>query len=316
VALDESRLVAVDREGRVEPLPAPHRPYLPNIAAAPDGRRLAVGIESATEIGVWSYDLTRHTLTRVSPTGGEHTSPAWTPDGTRISFVLIAGGRLTLGWQQADGAAPLATLAPDAVPRAMELGACTWSRDGRHLVYVMVGKQRQLLDLDLTSDPARSRPVLQTSSSEQWPALSADGRWLAYSSVATGRYEVYVQPFPGPGARVQVSLEGGDSPAWNPNGREIFFIESDPSSLRRRMMAVDFAPGTNAELATPRRLFEFDASDLQAACQMMTCYAVSSDGRRFYTTQSVKAEPPPPVTRIDLILNWRAELEAKVPSRR
>ena len=151
----------------------------------------------------------------------------------------------------------------------------------------------------------------------QWPAFSPDGRWLAFGSSTSGTPELFVQPYPGPGTRVQVSVDGGQSPAWHPNGREIYFLSLGPAGARQSyMMAADFSPGPPARIGRPRRLFEFDATKLGLMCVYSRCYDVSADGERFYGVQELEAPAPAPVTHINLVANWIEEVKAKVPAAR
>ena len=172
--------------------------------------------------------------------------------------------------------------------------------------------------LTLESGQARVRPLLETTQRVTSPALSRDGRWLAYSSNVSGRDEVYVRPYSGPGATTPVSVEGGRSPAWNPNGRELFFLSFyDPAGRDKTwMMAVDFAPGPPPRIGLPHVVFEYDRHDIQFDCVPSRCYDVAPDGQRFYTMQARTPPPPPLVTHINLIENWFEELKAKVPTGR
>jgi len=149
---------------------------------------------------------------------------------------------------------------------------------------------------------------------ENWPDLSPDGRWLAFGSDVSGRWEVYVRPYPGPGLAEPVSLEAAGSPAWNPNGRELFFVSPAEPAPEHRMMAVDFAAGSPVRIGRPRLLFRFDNRDLHLRCTPVRCYDVAQDGQRFYAVQSrTPLQPSPPVTHINVVLNWFEELKAKVP---
>jgi tricorn protease len=98
-------------------------------------------------------------------------------------------------------------------------------------------------------------PLATAPEAERWPEFSPDGRWLAFGSNAAGRDEVYVQPYPGPGPRRVVSLEGGTSPAWSPAGRELFFLSLADAEEKSRMMVADLRPGARLKSPTPRRSF-------------------------------------------------------------
>jgi len=135
------------------------------------------------------------------------------------------------------------------------------------------------------------------------PRFSSDGRWLAYTSDESGRYEIYVQPYPGPGGKWQISTEGGTEPAWNPNGRELFYRSGD------KMMAVDIATQPGFAAGTPRMLFE---GKYEAAPVPSADYDVSSDGQRFLMLKSSEQEQAAP-TQINVVLNWFEELKRRVP---
>jgi dipeptidyl aminopeptidase/acylaminoacyl peptidase len=186
----------------------------------------------------------------------------------------------------------------------------SWAPDGREIAVV---RDEDIWIIDTKSEPPSWRPQIQGPGSHGWPAFSPDGRWIAWASYRSGRAEVYLQPYPGAGPRRQVSVDGALSPAWSPDGAELFFHSATDGKNRARMMAVSVSPTAGGYLGVPRAVFAFDPTDLLVQWPV-SCYAVAPDGQHFYATQAVETDPPPPVTRIDLVPNWRAELEAKVPS--
>jgi len=308
VPYPDAALVVVDRRGQVSPLQAPVRSYGTAARMSPDGRRLAVMIRSLTDVGVWLYDVSRGT-TSVLAGGGEAWIPIWSPDGRRLAFAWLKDGRLAPAVQPSDGTAP---------PQALMDGDITVSSftpDGRQIAAV-----RESRDIVLVSaEPGKSdvRPLTQgTQHIERWPEFSPDGRWLAYGSNVSGRFEVYVRPYPGPGPAEPVSVDGGWSPAWNPSGRELFFVSLPNQEGRRRLMVADFAPGSPPGIGRPRELFAFDPRELRFACAPVRCFDVARDGQKFYATRAEMPPPPPAVTHINLILNWAEELEAKLPAKR
>jgi serine/threonine-protein kinase len=212
---------------------------------------------------------------------------------------------------------------------AGELNPSSITPDGRQVVASRGAADIVIVTLE--SGQARVRPLFETTQRATSPALSRDGRWLAYSSNVSGRDEVYVRPYPGPGAPEPVSVEGGRGPAWNPNGRELFFLSPyDPAGGGQTwMMAVDFAPGPPSpfgsahgglsavegpRIGRPRVVFEYDRHDIQFDCIPTRCYDIAPDGQRFYVMQARTPPPPPVVTHINLIPNWLDELKAKVPT--
>ena len=302
----EWTLAEVDRRGRTRPLPAPRRSYAGPTDLSPDGRHLAVNVHGLTEEVIWLYDVARGTLDRLTPEG-EAFFPRWTPDGHRVAFTWNGNGGRGVAWQRTDGSAPPELLVPVFGHRSPP---SSWSPDGRQLALV---KDNDIWAATVEGSQATVRRVTHTPQTERWPALSPDGRWLAYGSDVSGRFEVYVQPWPGPGPREQVSLDGGESPAWRSNGRELFFLSPQDETGCRRMMVVDTLAGPSPSFGTPRPLFDFSFPELRFACEPARCYSVAPDGQRFYVTRLAPQTPAPPVTHIHLVQNWTEDLKARVP---
>jgi Tol biopolymer transport system component len=232
---DSSRLnrslVWVDRKGKPEVIPGPPRDYT-LLRLSPDGKRVAVSIKGADLFDIWVYELARGTLTRLTFEFDNYV-PVWTPDSKRVTFWSSRSGKTGLFSVPADGSGPRETLLPDG---AWNNGS--WSPDSKTLAYLQrndAGKS----DIWLLPGPGesqrRSKPFLQTQFDKSAPEFSPDGRWIAYRSNESGRNEVYVQPFPGPGGKWQISTDGGgaDGVRWSANGRELFYRNDD------KMMSVD-----------------------------------------------------------------------------
>ncbi|MGH9254272.1 MAG: protein kinase domain-containing protein, partial [Vicinamibacterales bacterium] len=275
----ERRLVWVTRDGRVEPLTAPTRPYYANAVISPDGRFAAVDIEAGT-IGIWIYDFSRATLTPLTTGSGSSQVPRWTADGKRIVYRGTRTGFRNLWWKTVDDATSeerLTTGANIDTPGS-------WSADGQWLVY-NAGEGGTSADVWALPGGGDRNPrvVVQTSFTERFARLSPDGRWLAYTSDEPGRVEVFVQPFPGPGGRTQISTDGGTEPVWSSNGRELFYINGD------RMMAVDVTTTPVFKAGTPRLLFE---GRYIPSPNGVAAYDVSRDGQRFLRVQPLHPDPP------------------------
>ena len=205
------QLVSVDRSGRVTVMTEDRRRYA-DVRVSPDGSRVAIELqEDGTEI--WIFDPTRGTLTRFTVGGGQN--PVWSPDGSRITFSRLNEG---LYWKPADGRGQAERLTTSEVGQR----ATSWSPDGQVLALVQ-GGAGDIWMLPLDGEPSE---FIATEFSEQQPTFSPDGEWLAYQSDETGQAEVYVQPYPGPGGRLQISTQGGREPLWGPDGRELFYRDA------------------------------------------------------------------------------------------
>jgi len=302
----DATLVTVGRHGRISPLAAPVRSYGQWLHDSPDGRRLAVGIRSLTGVSLWFCDLENGRLTPRT-VEGESTWPIWSPDGQTVGFRWLKEGRSSLAVQRADGTSPAQVL-----PEVLGIPS-SFTRDGRRIATVGTG---DILLATVENEQAAAQPLFRTPEEERWAEFSPDGRWLAYGSNVSGRFEVWVRPYPTGDA---VPVEEGGSPAWHPNGRELFFLRApDPSGKSKsRMMAVDFTAGSPRPIiGRPRPLFEFDPRELLFQCTPARCYGVAPDGQRFYVLQTPTPPPPPVVTHVNLITNWFEELKAKVPPAR
>ena len=283
-----ARLVWVSRQGAEQFLADTPRIYA-NPRLDPRGRWVLV---SAGDL--WVHDLTRASFSRLTigdtAVGGGF--PVLTPDGARVIFRTSMG----LSWQAVDGGAAeaIAGTGRDDYPGSV-------SPDGETLLLVRLtpGTSGDIYEVSLHGG-SEIRPLVQTSGYDGSARLSPDGRWLLYTSNDSGRYEVYLRPYPESGRRVTVSTQGGTQPVWNPNGREIFYRTED------KMMAVSVS-GTEPTLSEPRLLFE----QRYAFGGGLTIpnYDVSSDGQRFVM---VKEESN--ASRLNLVLNWFEELRTLAPA--
>ncbi len=288
-------LVWVTRSGAEQPLMAPPREYdWPRLA--PDGRRIAVEVSGQT----WIYDTARDTLTRLTFTGTQNDAPSWSPDGTHVAVRSNrAGLPSAVYWQRADGSGGDEQLTTPALAADLPL---SFSPDGRLLAFIRADAKTQR-DIWVQSLPDKTRtPFLVTPATEGAARFSPDGRWIAYVSNESGRPEIYVQPYPGPGGKWQISTDGGIEPAWNPNGRELFYRSN------RRMMAVPVTTQPTFSAGRPAVLFEGDylASTFPLAG---VTYDVTRDGQRFLMVKQNAASP----TEVNVVVNWFEELRRLVP---
>ena len=166
-----------------------------------------------------------------------------------------------------------------------------WSRDGRFLLYAEVQNGYHLMVLPMTGD-RRPFPFLSTSFNQLEGRFSPDARWVAYQSDESGRYEIYVRPFPGPGGQWQISTAGGNSPRWSRSGKELYYIAPDLG-----LMAVSIAAqGNTLEPGTPAVLFRTHIMRNPSRQQ----YDVAPDGRFLINTELQDTTTAP----ITLLMNW------------
>jgi Tol biopolymer transport system component len=297
----QMKLVWVNRNGAEQPLAAPEHAYV-NPRISPDGRRVAVGI-TEQERQVWLYDVSRGTLTRLTFQGNNNLVPFWTPDGKRIAFTSNKEGQRNLFWELADGSGGLERL---TTSEQLHIPG-SWSPDGQLLAYSEVNSTTGFDIWVLGLRGHKAQPFLQTQFNESTPQFSPDGRWLAYVSDESGRKEIYVQPYPGPGGKWQISTEGGVEPLWNRNGRELFYRSEN------KMMSVEIATKPSFSAGTPRKLFE-GAYQLLSGISTPN-YDVSPDGQRFLMVKPVE-QSQVASTQINVVLNWFEELKQKVPTRK
>jgi Tol biopolymer transport system component len=295
----EGVLSWTDRTGSVEALKAPTRAYFePHLS--PDGQRVAVTIGTGSTTDVWVYEFPRGTLTRLT-FDGHDISPVWSPDGRRIAYAA----NRSRGWEilskLADGSGAEETLIPGQ--NLFQIPG-SWSPDGKYLAYMLVSPETgtDIWILPLAGD-RKPWPLAQTKCNEQQPRFSPDGHWIAYTSDESGRSEIYVQPFPGPGGKFQVSTEGGYWPVWARDGRELSYLNGN------RMMSVSITTRPSFDAATPR--FLTDASPFLPGRFNNAAYDMSVEGKRFLFVRA-KEENVPEEVRV--VLNWSEEVKRLSPS--
>jgi eukaryotic-like serine/threonine-protein kinase len=298
-------LVWVDRQGHETPISAPPRAYVAT-RISPDTARVALEIRDQ-ENDIWMWDFSRATLTRFSFGAKTERLGAWTPDSRRVVFCSdsVSGGIGNVVSQAADG-----TGMPD---RLTEGGTQqipnSVSPDGTRVVI-----RNSLGDLDvLTLDKDRRvQPLIKTSFTERNGEISPDGRWLVYESNDSGRFEIYVRPFPDVNSgRWQVSNNGGSRALWARNGQELFFVAPDGRSLMR--VAVE--RGTTWNASSPRKLLE-GPYVLAVPGIGQRPYDILPDGSRFLVLKPVNV-PDQIATPASLVVvqNWFEELRRLVPTR-
>jgi serine/threonine-protein kinase len=294
-------LVWVDRAGKAEPLPLPPASYLyPRIS--PDGLSLAVEIEGPNH-DFYFWDFKRTVLSKITTDGLSH-DPVWSPDGVRLAFRSWQAGGMTMWWMRSDRSGPPERLDPAGTRQS----PVSFSPDGKFLAFDQKDPETRedvwALPLEGSRQPQR---IAQTQFGEGSVKFSPDGRWVAYSSNESGRPEIYVQAFPGPGLKLQISNGGGTDPVWRPTGGELYY------RAQNKMMVVAVTTSPNFKASAPRQLWEGRYSaGTGASCGMpgvsSSNYDVSADGRRFLMVRD--DEGAATATRIVVVLNWVEHLKA------
>ncbi len=297
-AAPEATLVWVDREGRATPVTEDRGRWVyPRVA--PDGTRVAVTEGPAGSEDVWILDTERGTRTRLTVDEARDLIPVWAPDGTRVAFRSERGGGGNLYWKQADGSSEAQLLLTSDVLKS----PTAWSPDGQVLLFYEVGGPRDIFTLPLDGDRTPS-PWRVTTFDEHGATFSPDGRWIVYASDESGRDEVYVQPYPGPGERTTVSTTGGDEPVWSGDGREIFYRNGD------EMMVVDVETQPTFTAGRPTVLFEGRYLPMPGNSGSRN-YDVAPDGQRLVMVQGEESST---LSEFHVVLNWFEELTQLVPT--
>lgn len=302
------RIVWVGRDGTRLEGAAPEDSYLGPLSLSPDAGRLAVTRAmrqqgtAVAQRNLWIWDLARRTMTRVTFDVSRRDSiPVWSPDGRHLVFSSVGGANPQIYRTDVSGTGQEELLLDSPTPKQ----ALDWSRDGRYLLYregqIAGGGDTDLMALPLEGD-RQPFPVVQTRFRESNGKFSPDGRWIAYGSTETGRMEIYVQAFNGPGAtgrpsgRRQVSNAGGSEARWRADGRELYYVA--PGG---RVMAVEVAAGPQGlEVGMPRELFS--VPDMITG--VLHAFDVTGDGQRFLLALDPSGEDRDP-TRLAVIANWR-----------
>jgi len=297
------RLVAVDRAGAERPLLDDPGAFS-DPSLSPDGRELVVCIEG-THQDLWVVDLARRNLSRLTFDLTEEFLPRWAPDGRRLFFGFgDAGGDPEIYVMHADGSG---SREPILAGDKVAVFPSSVAPDGRTLAYeeAVTDENTDIWVLPLGGD---RRPIsfVKTPFNEFGPEFSPDGRFLAYVSNESGRYEVYARPFLGPGPKRHVSVGGGTSPVWSRSGGELFYRNGDAVMAAAVKMGPDFLS------AAPRVLFRGEYEE-PARPDWPRNYDVTPDGKQFFM---IKPDPDGRPTRAQVVFNWFGELKRQTKAGR
>ena len=295
-ALPPSTMMWVDRTGVAQPIAAIGPGSYLGPRLSPDGQKIAVASrrERSRTTDVWVYDVERGAPTRVTFDGGAF--PIWSPDSKRLA---IGGLKLI----NADGSG-----SPDRIAAGDKFQfPASWASEANALAYLQETPAGANGIWVVPMHGERKPHLFLESKFQLWhPDLSPDGRWMAYVSNESGTYEVYVQPYPGPGEKVRISTAGGVDPIWSAKGRELLY-----RAFTKDGQQVFFSAAVSAlapfRTAPPKRMFEAKALEYDSTAPERG-WDVSPDGKRFLLTK-VGALTDKPVTAMHVVLNWTEELE-------
>ncbi len=276
---------------------------------SPDGRFLAIAAgDPSGNIQIW--DPARESLTQLTFGNDDAMYPIFTPDARRLVYSTGESHNV-LWWVRADGGGT-----PQKLYESPGLFVpCSFSPDGRRLAYFTIGNNTRqdiwTLPID-TSDPDHPKagspePFLQTPNGESSPMFSPDGHWIAYNSDESGRMDVYVRPFPGPGGKWLVSSGGGIWASWSSDGKRLFYRTTDG-----QIMAVDYvAAGGVFRAGKPRNWSEFHGIVPHQPSTFRN-WDMSPDGRRaVMLSESQRSRQAPP--KLSVVLNLFDELKRRLP---
>jgi eukaryotic-like serine/threonine-protein kinase len=292
------QLTWFDRSGKSLGVVSPPSNMPSRGAISPDGFTVAWDrIDAQTSVpDVWLYDLKRGTNSRFTFGPSGNFDPVWSSDGTHIAFSSTREGMPQVFQRGTRGVETDQLLTPALGDPPHPTHASAWSPDGRYFIVEVTGGPN---GTDIWVQPLfgdrKPFPYLNTSFNEIQARFSPDGKWVAYSSDETRRFEVYVQTFPSPGGKSQISTEGGSKTAWSRDGKELYFIGAD-----RKMMAANIKTGQKIEAGTPKALF-----DTRIGGGSGNLFDVSKDGRFLipWVPEDVTDLP------LTVVLNWPAMLK-------
>jgi len=294
------------RDGKTSPLRTTPANWN-NLQFGPDGRRLAMDVNDGKQLDVWIYEWERDTPSRLTFDPSDELKPVWTPDGRRIVFASNRGDKSTpnIYWQRADGTGAVQRLTNS---KNRQLPA-SWHPSGKFLAFSEFSSQtnEDLMILPMVGDeatgwkPGEPAVFLNTPFVEFEPMFSPDGHWVAYFSNESGRFEVYVRPFPGPGGKWQVSTTGGIYPTWSRTRSELFF-----STLGGQIMAAPYtAAGDSFQV---QKTYLWSEAHFFPPIGPNRTFDLHPDGDRFALARIPEAQTDVQHRHVTLIFNFFQEL--------
>lgn len=292
----------VDRAGRSSTLLAEHGTYA-NPRLSPDGKQLSLTVLRNRNWDIWVHDLERGIATRLTFDDAAETEQVWSPDGRELVYTAAEAGGEVLYRKRADGSgAPVRILSSKT-----GLWVQDWSPDGRLLALTGADNANDIGIVDLTAETPEVQWILNSRFSEMDPAISHDGRWMAYASNESGLTEVYVRQFPTGTGRWQVSHGGGGYPKWSRNGREIVYRTADGLAAA----SIDTS-GSALRTGTPERLFTGSfvggVAGMSVGTFVFPDYEPTADGSRFIMFPKPADNQAASIGMLTIVSDWFADL--------
>jgi eukaryotic-like serine/threonine-protein kinase len=292
---DNSELVWVDMKGAQKPITSEKGAYQ-YLRVSPDGTRVAYTAASGSDREIFVLDWARNSKIRLTKEAGSESSPIWSPDNTRIAYSASrTGGQSSIYWRAADGSGEEEQLTTGPNLRV----PFSWSTDGQTMFFVEQnpGNSNDIWALPMTGDRT-PRALVTSRFDERRPAISPDGRWLAYGTNEPGPPEIHVRPYPETArGQYQASAGGGTSPVWSIDGRAIFYRNGG------KYFRVNVTTSPDFKAAKPEELFTLSGSDQQMN------YDLAPDGKRFAV---IKSGSDSGGAEYHVVVNWIEELRARV----
>jgi Tol biopolymer transport system component len=286
-AKQSTALTWLDRTGHILGEALPPAAYAQG-RISPDGNRLVIAIVAAGTLtgDIYTADLLRKSLTRLTFADHDHTRPVWSPDGRSIAFSANRDGPPSVFVKQLGGGEERPVTKPGTIQRVDD-----WMRDGS-ILYTS-GEPASGSDIYVRSSDGISKPWLQTPAGESAARISPDQRWVAYVSDDSGRQEVYVAPFDHHADRIRVSNDSGRAPVWSRDGREIYFVAGTnvyAATVKNSGVSIDFA--------SPNRIYSSDDQEIAYV-------DAAPDGRLLVATRLIAPATQP----LKVFIGWKEEAE-------
>jgi serine/threonine-protein kinase len=299
-------LVWMTPDGKTEPLRSTPALY-EDVRVSPDGKRVAISL-AQDQFDIWVYDLQRETTSRLTSGPSQKRFPNWTPDGKHITFAASQDRAFNIYWQPADGSGEPQRLTESKINQV----PTSWHPSGRFLAFDENNERGNTdvwilpMDGNDTSGwkPGKPTVLLGSPFNERYAAFSPDGHWIAYQSneAGMGMPEIYVQPFPGPGAKFPISTTGGSHPTWSPKTKELFYRAAD-----QKIMVVSYSIVGDSFRAGKARLWSESIVADSVGGQNTFPFDIDPNGQRFAVIKS-DSKPENKFDKIVFVFNFFDEL--------